>query len=157
MGIRVVEAIAEDHLQVHVRAAPRELVHLGIRAGKYLDPGHQHALESLHRQDASGAQLGKRDRKMDGVVLGEVRTELLDVAQLAPEIELAAHHLRELTDDGDWMVRLQVVDMPFGQRREIGEHVQVGLDPALEAVLLNLDDDVLAAVQAGVVHLRDRG
>ena len=94
---------------------------------------------------------------MDGVVRGEVLTELLDVAQLAQEIELGAHHLRELTDDGDWVVRLQVVDMAFGQCREIREHAQVGFDPTLDAVLLNLDDDVLAAVQTGVVHLRDRG
>ena len=94
---------------------------------------------------------------MDGVVRGEVLAELLDVAQLAQEIELGAHHLRELTDDGDWVVRLQVVDMAFGQCREIREHAQVGFDPTLDAVLLNLDDDVLAAVQTGVVHLRDRG
>jgi hypothetical protein len=51
---------------------------------------------------------------MDAVVRGEVLTELLDVAQLAQEIELGAHHLRELTDDGDRVVRLQVVDMAFG-------------------------------------------
>ena len=94
---------------------------------------------------------------MDGAVRGEVLTELLHVAQLAQEIELGAHHLRELTDDGDWVVRLQVVDMAFGQRREIREHAQVGFDTTLDAVLLNLDDDVLAAVQTGVVHLRNRG
>ena len=30
--------------------------------------------------------------------------------------------------------------------REICEHAQVGFDPTLDIVLLNLDDDVLAAV-----------
>jgi hypothetical protein len=94
---------------------------------------------------------------MNAVVRGEVLTELLDVAQLAQEIELGAHHLRKLTDDGDWVVRLQVVDVAFGQGREIREHAQVGFDTTLDAVLLDLDDDVLAAVQTGVVHLRDRG
>jgi len=53
MRIRVVKAIAEDHLQVHVRAAPRELVHLRVRTGEDLDLRHERALESLHGQDAS--------------------------------------------------------------------------------------------------------
>ena len=53
MRIRVVKAITEDHLQVHVRAAPRELVHLRVRTGEYLDLRHERALESLHGQDAS--------------------------------------------------------------------------------------------------------
>ena len=48
---------------------------------------------------------------MHSVVRGKILAELLDVAQFAQEIELGAHHLRELTDDGDWVVRLQVVDM----------------------------------------------
>ena len=53
MRIRVVIAITEDHLHVHARAAPRELVHLRVRTGEYLDVRHEHTLESLHGQDAS--------------------------------------------------------------------------------------------------------
>jgi hypothetical protein len=94
---------------------------------------------------------------MDADVRGEVLAELLDVAALASEVELGAHHLRELMDHGDRVVWLEVVDVAFGQRREIREHAQVGFDTSLDAVLLDLDDDVLAAVQTGVVHLRDRG
>ena len=47
--------------------------------------------------------------------------------------------------------------MALGQCREIRKHAQVGFDPTLDAVLLNFDDDVLAAEQTRVVHLRDRG
>jgi hypothetical protein len=53
MRIRVAEAITEDHLQVHVRAAPRELAHLRVRTGEYLDLRHEHDLQSFHGQDAS--------------------------------------------------------------------------------------------------------
>jgi hypothetical protein len=43
MWIRVIKAITEDHLQLHVRAAPRELAHLRVRSGEYLDLRHEHA------------------------------------------------------------------------------------------------------------------
>jgi hypothetical protein len=39
----------------------------------------------------------------------------------------------------------KVVDVAFGQSREIRTHAQAGFDPALDAALLNPDDDVLAA------------
>jgi hypothetical protein len=47
--------------------------------------------------------------------------------------------------------------MAFGQNREIREHAQVSFDTVVDAVLLYFDDDFFAAVETGVVHLRDRG
>jgi hypothetical protein len=53
MRIRVVEAVAEDHLEVHVRAAPRELAQLRVRPGGDRELRQEDAVESLHGQHAS--------------------------------------------------------------------------------------------------------
>ena len=50
MRIGVIEAVAEDHLEVEVRAAPREILAVEARALQGGDIGDEHPFEELHGQ-----------------------------------------------------------------------------------------------------------
>lgn len=89
-------------------------------------------------------------------IIGADVLEHVDTWTRRRSSELPAHHLRELMHDRNRVVRLEVLDVAFGQGGEVRKHTEVGFHPALDTILLNLDHDVLAAVQARVLHLRDR-
>ena len=58
VGVGVVEAVGEDHLQVEVGPAAGDLVQVEPGGGQLLGLRELDALDQLHRQHAAGAQLG---------------------------------------------------------------------------------------------------
>ena len=76
--------------------------------------------------------------------------------RLEPEVELLGEVVGEVGDDvlgGQPPAELDQLD----ELRAALEDLQIGGDAATDAGPLDLDDDLLAAVQRRVVHLRDRG
>ena len=75
--------------------------------------------------------------------------------RLEAEVQLLGEVVGEVGDDvlrGQPAAQLGQLD----DLRDALQDLQVGGDPAADARPLDLDDDLLAAVQGRVVHLRDR-
>ncbi len=75
MGIGVIKAVAEDHLDEDVGPAPGQLLAIHIELIQMFRVGDRPAFEVLHRQHAAAGELLERARKDDRFVLGEVLAE----------------------------------------------------------------------------------
>ena len=98
MGIGVVEAIPEDHLQVDVRRPLDQF--FDVPPGR-LDAGaiaEGMAGNHRHRQHPLSRPVGVGRGDHDVGFVSEVLAESLEVGQLLPEIDGAVHHRRELVD-----------------------------------------------------------
>ena len=117
------------------------------------------AVHPLHRQHPLAGVVPVHLRHPD--VLAErrgvhVRHPGVHRLGLEPEVELLGEVVGEVGDDvlgGQPPAQLGQLD----ELRAALEDLQVGGDAAADAGPLDLDDDLLAAVQGRVVHLRDRG
>ena len=145
--IAVVEAVVKDHLQVHLGAVAGDLAEVDVRHLPHGRVGQLRAVEPFHRQHAAGRQLGIQPRDADVRRAGEVAGELLQVAGLAGEVELAAHDAAELGHRRLRPVRLQLGQL-LGQLREAGQDVEIDFHAAADAGVLHLHDDVVAASAA---------
>ncbi len=97
-----------------------------------------------------------RRREADGLVAAEVVHELLNVAQLAAEVQLALQRAAELAHGGDRPVRTQLGAVFLAQLRQGRHDVEVLGDLVLDVVVQHLDDDLLAFAQSSQVDLTDR-
>jgi hypothetical protein len=90
-------------------------------------------------------------------VTGEVVGHAPATAALGGEIQLVAQRLGELAHH---LVRAEGAQggmLGFGRLRQPQHQAQVGLDHRADAGPAHLDDDLVAFVQPGPVHLRQRG
>ena len=158
MRVGVVKGVAEDHLQVHVGAAPRELVQVRARR-------RQRRSALLPRMPSSrsivstppGGQGRVGAREMHGGVIGEVAGELLQVAALEGEVQLAQQRAPELPHDRARLVGTHLRRMLLGQLGQPGQDIQVGHDLVRDARVLHFDHHVLARWQPRAMHLGNRG
>ena len=95
---------------------------------------------------------GIADRRVVAKQLGE----LVQVPLLAAEIELAAERAAHLGDVGRRAIGLELGKL-LGELGQAAEHLQVFVDLRFDARVLHLDDDPLARLQPGAMHLADRG
>ena len=105
MRIGVVEAVREDHLEIHAAPAPGEFD--AVRAGCFerravadLNP-----LEAFHGENARGGALRDHGREVHGGIALEVLREAFEVAPLVGEVELAQERLLEVARRGDRLRR----------------------------------------------------
>ena len=88
-------------------------------------------------------------------LIGSERGDVVGVARLDAEVELLAQPVRELGGELGHVIR----DRPRGPRLERGRQLQQYLEVALDRLgdtgSLDLDDDLVARVQASAVHLAD--
>ena len=116
------------------------------------------AADALHRQHPLAGEVPVHLRHPDVLAQRrgvQVRHPRVHRLRLQPEVELLGEVVGEVGDDvlrGQPAAQLGQLD----DLREALEDLQIGGDPAADARPLDLDDDLLAAVQGGVVHLRDR-
>ena len=115
------------------------------------------ALHPLHRQHPLAGEVPVHLRHPDVLAQRrrvQVRDPGLHRLRLEAEVQLLGQVVGEV---GDHILCRQPAAQ-LGQFDGLGEaleDLQVGGDPAADARPLDLDDDVLAAVQGRVVHLRD--
>ena len=91
------------------------------------------------------------------VVPDELAAEDLGVARLDAVVELAPHRARELVDRPHQVDELEPAHPVAGDAGDLVQELDVGADLALGVGALDLDHHLLAAGQAGGVHLADRG
>ena len=156
MGIRVVEAIAEDHVQVGIRAALGDIGRIDARGTKLLRVGHAGALEAIHGQDPSRGALVMRPGSENPGIVPKVLVELLKIARFAAEVELEEQLLLEVGDVLDRLVEPQLGAVFLGQLGQRAEDLQIVGDLLLDARVLHLDHHRGAIRQARLVHLTDR-
>ena len=81
VGVRMIEAVGEDHFEVQFRAPARHFCEVHAGGEELLGLRHGHALDSLHRQYPGRAQLADRMRNPDaGVVREHARRIAADCA-----------------------------------------------------------------------------
>ena len=123
--------------------------------GDVVDP---HSLDAFHGQHALTGELPMHIGHLDiaaqrrGV---QARHPGLHRLRLDPEVQLFGKVVGEVGDD----VLGRQPPACLGQLDHLGEaleDLQIGRHPAPDSRALNFDDDVLAGVQGGVVHLGDR-
>ena len=156
MRIGVEEAVAKDHFHPDNRAAPRELlaIHaLGVQLRRVVEVD---AVEQFHGQHAAGGEVWKDFREANGFVLRKVAGELLEVAFLAAEVELAEERSAELLHDVDGPVAFELVGL-FRERRESFQDFQITADARLDAGMLDLHDDAPSIRQPRDVRLANGG
>ena len=142
--IGVVEAVVEDHFEVHLGAVAGDQREIELRFVRESRIGEPPAVEPLHREHALRGELGVAARDADVRVAAEVAGELVEVAGLAGEVELAADDAAEFGDH-----RLRPVGRELGQHLgelgETGQDVEVDVHAALDAGVLHFHDDIGAA------------
>ena len=131
------------------------------------DPGALHpadvvpgeAVEALHdehpRRDEPGVRPGHDDRALLG--RGDDRGDVEHALGLEAEVELLDDRLGEQLDERRWVGEDGDGDPPDEVRREEAHHGEVVLHEGGDLGSLHLDDDFFAGVEAGAVHLGDRG
>ena len=90
-------------------------------------------------------------------LVGEVLGEALGVAALAQVIQLVAHGIGELLDHLLQVLEDRRVDAARRQVRQVAQDLQIQLNLAGDAGLLDLDHHLAAIAQRGGVDLADRG
>jgi len=111
----------------------------------------------LLAQHALGRQLVEHLRHVDGRVVGEVLGEAAHVVRLDREVDLLGQRLAELRDQPGGRVAAQLGDLRLGDLRHPLEDRQVGPDHPVEVRALDLEHDLLPALERRAVDLRDRG
>ena len=153
----MIEAIAKNHFQIHVRAPLAELgqVFTGRFQRLNISPGD--AIQPLHGHDLMRAQVGINARYADSRIVVKVPRKLLQVALLIGKVHLAQQRAPQLPDDGDRLVgpdRCRLALDQFGQQLH---DLQIRDDPALNAGAPNFHHNTFSAWQNRAIHLRDGG
>ena len=156
MGIGVVEAVVEDHLQTDRGPAPRDFVGVDSRLGQPLGFRKLDPFEPFHHQYATCGKSRIRAGKVGRRVIAEVAGELLHVALLARKIQLAPHCPLILGRDGRRPVVAEVGE-PLGQLGQPHEDVHVDGHLFLDVGMEHLDHHRLARVERRAMDLTDRG
>ncbi len=117
MRVGMVERIAENHLEIHSGAAAGEFIEVSARGGERRGVGAEDAVQPFHRQDTARRERRVSAGEMDGVVLGEMFRELLEIAAFDGEIQLAQEGAAELPDDRFGLVGTQLGKSAFPPTR----------------------------------------
>ena len=94
-------------------------------------------------------------RDDDPVEVGQVVGQEPEVGGLTPVIELGQHAPAELFDHGSEPERFPGFGVPVGQSGHLGDRLEVLDDAAGDVGALDLDGDLAAVVQTGVVDLAE--
>ncbi len=157
VGVRVEEAVYEDHLHPGLGQASRELAAFVLGPVVKLELRERRALDALHDQHPRGRVPPEDHRDVDLRVVGEVAAERVRVVRFDAVVELAPDRPRELIDQGDQVDERQAVDAVLEQAGELVQQLDVGVDLALGVGALHLDDHLVPAGQPCPMDLADRG
>ena len=155
MRIGMVVAIAEDHLQVELRSAARDLVQIESGPDQLIPIGHLQPVNPLHGEHARRAEFGEGLGNADGRVAFKQQRELLQIAFFAAEIQFSSQHAGDFRDGFPRAIRDELGNA-LGQQGQARQHIQVLADDLLDAGVLNLHRDSFARLQPSSVHLPDR-
>ncbi len=155
VGIGVVEAVVEDHFEIHLGAVPGHLGQIELRLAAEARVGESPAIEPFHRKHALGRELVVAVWDADVAVAAEVARELVEVAGLAGEVELAADHAAKFRDHRLRAIRGQLGEH-LGELRQSGQDVEIDFHSPLDAGVLDLHHHVGAAGRTRAMHLADR-
>ena len=156
MRVRVVQGVAEDHLEVDVGSAVDQ--RLDVPAGRLHAGavGERGAVDHAHREDATPREVGIGRRNQDVGLVGEVRSEALQILELLREVDGIVHHLRELADQQRRPQLRELGILRFQIRGDRLHEVEVSEHRALDAVMEHLDRHGRPVRECRVVHLGDR-
>ena len=156
MRIGVIEAVSKDHPDKSISAPPGKLLAIDLQPVQSSRFAQSIAVDPRHRQNAPAGHPGyAASWKDDGVIVGKITPEDLQVAKLASKIQLIEKRPAEFLDQRDRLIRAQhiVVFRGFGQK---AKDVQVASNGALDARMLDFHDHLAAALQACAVDLSNR-
>ena len=150
----MVEAVAEDHVHPENGPTTGQLVAVHGHILQLLDLAEADAFQHFHGEHAGSAEVGEDARETHDAALGEVHRELLGVALLALEVQLAQQGTLEFGDHGHGLVALQLV-RALGQFGQQEQDFQVGANATLDVRVLHLDHHIRAVMQPSAMHLTD--
>ena len=113
-------------------------------------------MDHAHREHATPRQVGIGRRNDDVGLVGEVRSEALQIAELLREVDGIVHHLRELADQQCRPQLRELGILRFQIRGDRLHEVEVSEHPALDAVMEHLDRHRGPVRECGAVHLGHR-
>ena len=155
MRIGVIEAVAEDHLQVDVGGPAHE--HLDIPAGR-LDAGpirERMADHHRHRQHLLTRLLGKGLGDDDIGLAGEVEPEPLEVGELLAQVDGCFHHPCELGHEDRRPKPGDLGVLGLQERRQRLQQLEVRSHLGIGAVVQHLHGNDRSVAERRPVDLRD--
>ena len=157
MRIGMVEAVAEDHFEIHIGAALGKLAEIFAGLLQRFNIHADDAFEVLHRHDLMGAKIAEDLGNAHSRVVGEVAAKLLLILPLVGEVELAQQRAAELAHHGEWLVGSQSRRMRLQQFRECLHDLHISRGLFGHASTAHFDHHALAGVQQCGMNLRDGG
>ena len=154
-GVRigVEQPIHDDHFEHRARPCLGNAlaIHSGCIDGSKVQSGDP--IHKFLNVDAFPCPFPIDSGNQDLIIALKIGRNLLGIMSLGREVEFALQRLRELLDDLLRVKGGQLRDMPFSQRRQIGQQAHIGFDLRPDPGPLNLEHHLGAVFQRRPVNL----
>src|SRR5262249_11500599 len=128
-----------------IRPAPRNFVQVESRLVNFFSLRKLDPVQKIHRQHARRGKVRMASGDSHGRVAGKQMGELLQVALLAPEIQLALQHTLKLSHRGLRAV-MREFRYTLSPMCQAGQDIQIAADDFLDPMMPDLYDDPIAIV-----------